>query len=375
MPEVESKPEPEPEPDVDDIFGDAGEYDLTTGRVDDDSSDESDVEAGQVDGPISPQRRSRSHSVGSRQRHRRARSPSYEERLNNSSREHGRGPRHGRSDSEDRYGGPRDRSTDRYRHSRDNSERSYRRERSDSRDRRDRGRRDPSDRYRGDPGDSRDRSQRRNDSRDRYARGRSDSRDPYRRDRSDSRDRYREDRDGRRSSYRDDSRDRQYSYRSRDTDRDGRRSLRRSPSPRPFKRYSRSPRGSTSRSPKRRRYSPARKAPLRKSRSPSPIFDPYAVQSRSPSPSSDDGQPFTGKLQPLASSAIADVKGFLSADASAAKAEEKRAKKAAWRARQGLGPQEGTEDHAKKDMNEKQKFNRDYVVLMNKMKKDEEGKN
>ena len=102
------------------------------------------------------------------------------------------------------------------------------------------------------------------------------------------------------------------------------------------------------------------------------MFDPYALHSRSPSPSSDeDSRPFTGKLQPLQSSVIADVKGFLSADADASNAEDRRAKKAAWRARQGLAPQDGADDSGRREMNDKQKLNRDYVVLMNKMKKGE----
>jgi hypothetical protein len=82
----------------------------------------------------------------------------------------------------------------------------------------------------------------------------------------------------------------------------------------------------------------------------------------------------TGKLQPLSSSAVPDLKGFLSAEAAAAKAEEKRLRKAKWRAQQGLGVQEGSEDLLSKEsrMNDKQKQNRDYVLVMNKLKKGEE---
>lgn len=79
-----------------------------------------------------------------------------------------------------------------------------------------------------------------------------------------------------------------------------------------------------------------------------------------------------GKLQPLQSSAITDLSGFLAAESASAKADEKKIKKAQWRAKQGLGIQEGVDPSVlKKEMNDKQKSNREYVLLMNKLKKDE----
>ncbi|TYJ55210.1 hypothetical protein B9479_004144 [Cryptococcus floricola] len=79
---------------------------------------------------------------------------------------------------------------------------------------------------------------------------------------------------------------------------------------------------------------------------------------------------------PLASSAIPSLKSFLAADEADAKADEKRANKAKWRAYQGMSMQEGAEEDTaaakQKTMNEKQKSNREYQLLMNKMKKDEE---
>ena len=80
-----------------------------------------------------------------------------------------------------------------------------------------------------------------------------------------------------------------------------------------------------------------------------------------------------GKLQPLSSSAMADVRGFLSADASATKADEKKLRKAKLRASQGLAPQEGAEQLMDKKMNEKQKANREYVLLRNRLNKDKGG--
>lgn len=82
-----------------------------------------------------------------------------------------------------------------------------------------------------------------------------------------------------------------------------------------------------------------------------------------------------GKLQPLQSSAITDLSGFLAAESASSKAEERKNNKAQWRARQGLGIQEGVDPEVlkKKEMNDKQKSNREYVLLMNKMKKDEAG--
>jgi len=75
---------------------------------------------------------------------------------------------------------------------------------------------------------------------------------------------------------------------------------------------------------------------------------------------------------PLKSSAISDLKGYLTADAAAAKEEEKRIRKAKWRARQGLGLQEGTEGYLEREVGDKEKMNRDYVKVMGKIKKDEE---
>lgn len=82
-----------------------------------------------------------------------------------------------------------------------------------------------------------------------------------------------------------------------------------------------------------------------------------------------------GKLRPLQSSAITDLSGFLAAESASSKAEERKNNKAQWRARQGLGIQEGVDPDVlkKKEMNDKQKSNREYVLLMNKMKKDEAG--
>jgi IK cytokine len=93
--------------------------------------------------------------------------------------------------------------------------------------------------------------------------------------------------------------------------------------------------------------------------------------SRSPSPV------LGGKLQPLQGSAISDLSGFLAAESANSKADEKKLKKAQWRSRQGLGVQEGVDpDSLKREMNDKQKSNREYILLMNKLKKDEaaEGK-
>jgi hypothetical protein len=105
------------------------------------------------------------------------------------------------------------------------------------------------------------------------------------------------------------------------------------------------------------------------------LFDPLArAPSPTPSDSDNDEHLVNGKLQPLQSSAIADVKGFLSAEAAALKAEEKKAKKAKWRARQGLAVQEGTESYLEREVGDKEKLNRDYVKVMGKLKKDEEKK-
>ena len=75
---------------------------------------------------------------------------------------------------------------------------------------------------------------------------------------------------------------------------------------------------------------------------------------------------------PLKSSAIADLKGYLSAEAAAAKEDEKKARKAKWRARQGLGVQEGAEGYLEREVGDAEKMNRDYVKVMGKIKKDEE---
>jgi hypothetical protein len=80
------------------------------------------------------------------------------------------------------------------------------------------------------------------------------------------------------------------------------------------------------------------------------------------------------RLQPLASSAITDLRGFLAADEAGAKADAKRLSKARWRAAQGLAPQEGVDASAlQRGQNDKQKANRDYQVLMNRMNKDKDG--
>nr|ODN88596.1 hypothetical protein L203_02604 [Cryptococcus depauperatus CBS 7841] len=139
------------------------------------------------------------------------------------------------------------------------------------------------------------------------------------------------------------------------------------------------------------RYSPSRrsisKSPSRpprdrsRTRSLSPLsYDPYANLSpiRSPSPSADESTAFMSRLQPLSSSTIPSLKTFLATDEVEAKAAEKRARKAKWRVRQGLTAQEGVEmDHetAKKgaNMNEKQKANREYQILMNQMNKKKKG--
>ena len=97
--------------------------------------------------------------------------------------------------------------------------------------------------------------------------------------------------------------------------------------------------------------------------------------SRSPSPSdSDTGQTTRriGRLQPLSTSAIADVSSFLAADAESAKAEAKGLRKAKWRAAQGLAVQEGvsSEGLKRKEVSEKGKANREYQLVMNKVNKE-----
>ena len=85
-----------------------------------------------------------------------------------------------------------------------------------------------------------------------------------------------------------------------------------------------------------------------------------------------------GKLAPLAGSAITDLKSYLEADAAASKEDERKLKKAQWRARNGLGMQEGVSaevllqgKYGDKDKEEGRKRNQDYVRVMQRMKKDE----
>ncbi|WVW79103.1 hypothetical protein I302_101068 [Kwoniella bestiolae CBS 10118] len=300
--------------DDEDIFGDAGEYDLGGGAADDDSDDEAmDVDLPKED--IPSRGRSRTRSPVDRRE------------------SHGYGPR-----------------SPGYRHDRSRS-RSYDRRRSRSRSY-DRGYRDRSPVYR-----NRQRSPS-------YDRRRSPS--PYRR-------RYR---------------DRSY---SRSRSRSPYYPRRRSPSPYYSKRRSPSPRRSSyrSRSPPRRRYNSRSPTPRRRTpspppkprersytRSPTPLLN---APPRSPSISDDEsegeGQGRITKLQPLSSSAIPSLKSFLQAEDEAAQNEEKRLKKAKWRAQQGLSAQDGASDlleNSKKDggMGEKQKANREYQILMNRMNKD-----
>ncbi|KAL0247539.1 hypothetical protein I308_103608 [Cryptococcus tetragattii IND107] len=161
-------------------------------------------------------------------------------------------------------------------------------------------------------------------------------------------------------------------------------------SPFPGRRYASQ---SRSRSPPRRRYpppspksrfisrlspAPARERSGTRSLSPVPYY-PYPARSpsRSLSPSSDEGPVAGTRLQPLASSAIPSLKTFLAAHDAASKEAEKKARKAKWRAQQGLPAQENDEGDIKpgtgKHMNEKQKANRDYQLLMNKMNKEKQG--
>ncbi|BEJ04475.1 hypothetical protein CcaverHIS641_0202920 [Cutaneotrichosporon cavernicola] len=93
---------------------------------------------------------------------------------------------------------------------------------------------------------------------------------------------------------------------------------------------------------------------------------------RSPTPESDDEGPVT-RLQPLASSAITDLRGFLDADEAGSKADAMRASKARWRAAQGLAVQEGVDMSAlQRNASDKQKSNREYQVLMNRLNKDKD---
>lgn len=126
-----------------------------------------------------------------------------------------------------------------------------------------------------------------------------------------------------------------------------------------------------------------------RTRSPTPTLfahHPSDLLARSPSPSgsSDGGYAQAhlagSKLAPLHGSAIGDLKSFLSADAAAAKEDERKLKKAQWRARNGLGLQEGvsaevllqgSRDEKVKERDEKNKRNQEYVKVMQRMKKDE----
>ncbi|OCF44451.1 hypothetical protein I317_01712 [Kwoniella heveanensis CBS 569] len=332
-------PPPVEDDDDDDIFGGVGEYNLG-GGAESDSDDED--EKMDVDPPLrgrSPIRgRSRTRSPHARKDGLGPRSPGYRhDRSYSRSRSRDGSPYHRRRDS--RY---RSISPSRSR-SRSRGYRRFSRSRSRSYDRR-----SPSPyRYR------------------RYrSRTRSRSRSPYRG--------YRRSPSPPRGGYR-------AGYRSRSRSRSPRRN--RSPL------RSRSPRRH---SPRRRSYTP-RRSPSPKSvspapapaprvrsptRSPTPLLHDHPIaNSRSPSPEYDGPQ--ATKLQPLSSSAIPSLKNFLEADSEASKADEKRLKKAKWRAAQGLPTQEGgaemLQDGKGGGMNEKQKANRDYQLLMNKMNKDQAG--
>ncbi|WVF67192.1 hypothetical protein IAT40_001939 [Kwoniella sp. CBS 6097] len=335
---TKAAPPPAEEEDDDDIFGGVGEYNLG-GGAESDSDDDDDDEKMDVDPPL----RGRSPIRGRSK----TRSPV--------TRKEGLGPR-----------------SPGYRHNR-----SYSRSRSRSRSRERGGSRRRGSRY-----DSRSFSRSRSRSRGyrRYSRSRSRSYDrrspsPYRYRRYRSRSRSRS-----RSPYR--------GYRrSPSRPRGGYRARSRSQSPRRYRspRRSRSPRRY---SPRRRSYTPRRSVSPRDpspapaprvrspSRSPSPLLHDHPIaESRSPSPEFEGPQ--ATKLQPLSSSAIPSLKIFLEADSEASMADEKRLKKAKWRAAQGLPSQEGgaemLNDGKGGGMNEKQKANRDYQLLMNKMSKDEGG--
>ncbi|KAK6904523.1 hypothetical protein I204_06875 [Kwoniella mangroviensis CBS 8886] len=332
-----------PSDDDEDIFGDVGEYDLGAAAPESDS--DSEDEAMDVDPPS--RGRSRTRSPVDRKDGLRPRSPGY---------------RHDRSRSRSR--------------SRSGS-RSYDRRRSSSRSR-SYDRRRPRSRSHSRSNGYRDRSpvyesrRRRSSS---YDRERRRSPSPYRR-------RYRD-----RSYPRDRSRSRSRSpYYSR------RRS--RSPSPYYSRRKSPSPRRGTYRArsrsrspPSRRRYdsksisrSPTPPRPIRErsySRSPTPLLhEPIRSPSISDDEDDEQGPGRITKLQPLSSSAIPSLKNFLQAENEAAQAEEKRMKKAKWRAQQGLSAQEGASELLasegnKKEGGEKQKANREYQLLMNRMNKGE----
>lgn len=343
-PKVEAKTiVTKPVDDDDDIFGDAGAYDLTAGRVDEDDSEEEEEEGEEAEVNRTGTRRGASHSSnedGASPR-RRFRSPSYDKhpRADRSYRDRSRSRSRDRYDHRDRSSGyRRERSYSRERYDGRRGERSYSRE---SYHGRDRYRGDDRDRNRRERSDSRDYNDRRRD----YSHG---DRDSYGR------------RDGRSARGYHENRDRSYSPYRRSIRRDSPRSPRRSPS---VQRATRSP-------------SPDAKRPRRATRSPSPIrfdYNPRAA-SLTPSDESEDEHLVGGKLQPLQSSALADVKGYLSLDAKAAADEERKARKAKWRARQGLGVQEGTEKYLEREVGDAEKANRDYVNLMSKLKKEEPAK-
>ncbi|KAK8843475.1 hypothetical protein IAR55_007134 [Kwoniella newhampshirensis] len=343
--------------DDDDIFGGVGEYNLAAAVGSDDDDDDDDDKMDVDEKPSRGRSLSRSPDRYKEGKGLGPRSPGYRHRRSGS---RSRSKTRRRSYSRDRQGGrgygPR---SPGYRHGRSRS-----RSRS----------RSPDFRRRKFP--SRSRS---------YDRRRSPSPGPYRRKFRDRSDSYSRSRSRSRSPYR-----RVTNHRSPSPSRDG------------YASRARSPRWRYSPSPPRRRYSPVDhrgRSPLRgrsitphslspeptepprrrsPTRSPTPFLNaPLRSPSRSPSPSSSDqglAAPST-RLQPLASSAIPSLRSFLEADTVAAKADEKKLRKAKWRAAQGLGTQEGAEDMLGKgrEVNEKQKANRDYQILMNKMNK-EKGK-
>ncbi|WVQ94789.1 hypothetical protein IAU59_001871 [Kwoniella sp. CBS 9459] len=333
-PNTETKkaaPPPVEEDNDDDIFGGVGEYNLGAGGGESDSDSDDDAKM-DVDPPL----RGRSPVRGRS----RTRSPV--------TRKDGLGPR-----------------SPGYRH-----DRSYSRSLSRSRSRDRGGYRRRDTRY-----DSRSRSGNRGYRR--YSRSRSRSYDR----RSPSPYRYRRYRSRSRSPYRG------YSRRTPSPSRGGYRDRSRSRSPRRYRspRRSRSPRRY---SPRPRSYTPRRSVSPRSpspvpaprvrspTRSPTPLLHDHPIaDSRSPSPEYDG--PRATKLQPLSSSAIPSLKNFLEADSEASKADQKRMNKAKWRAAQGLPAQEGgaemLHDGKGGGMNEKQKANRDYQLLMNKMNKDQGG--
>ncbi|CAK9783171.1 unnamed protein product [Cutaneotrichosporon oleaginosum] len=343
------KPPPPPDPeDEEDIFADAGEYDLKAGREDEDDDDDSDEE-GQMD-IDEPQRRSRSRS--------RAR-----QRSSSRSDSRGRGRSRSRSLSD---GEVRRSKHDRYRST--SREHSYSRSRSRSRGYRERS-------Y----GDNRGRDAYNYDDR---GRGRYDD---YDYDRPRDNEWRRTERDRR------EDRSRRYDDRSRySQDRDYGRHGGRGGSGPARERRPRTESRSRSRSPRYRDKGDGRAdrgaRPRSRTRSPSPVPSPRRARSRSltpllqqtlpfersPTPESDDEGPVT-RLQPLASSAITDLRGFLAADEADAKADARRASKARWRAAQGLAMQEGVDaSMLKRTQTDDQKANREYRMLMHRLNKDKD---